>query len=194
MIEIINPNTIIGECLQTAFKLKDYRYLINTVQKEDFKATGEFRNKFNAYYRVRQRSEEWYQRYYELMESQKRNPLTFDQILAKLSFEGRVEASFSSKLLATIDPQKPIWDQYVLRNLRLPQKWKSDDSRSRIERIPDDIEAAKRIYEKIENWYEAFLASTEGYESIMQFDELLPDYSDISNVKKVDLMLWGKRL
>ena len=27
---------------------------------------------------------------------------------------GNVEASFSSKMIATIDPEKPIWDQYVL--------------------------------------------------------------------------------
>ena len=30
---------------------------------------------------------------------------------------GNIEASFSSKMIATIDSDKPIWDQYVLQNM-----------------------------------------------------------------------------
>ena len=32
---------------------------------------------------------------------------------------GNIEASFSSKMIATIDPNMPIWDRYVMQNLCL---------------------------------------------------------------------------
>lgn len=70
---IINPNTIIGECLETAWGLPQYMDIISKVKKNDFKASTDFRTSFNAYYRVRQRKSEWYDAYYEVMENQKHN-------------------------------------------------------------------------------------------------------------------------
>ena len=107
---IINPNTIIGECLETAWGLPQYMDIISKVKKNDFKASTDFRTSFNAYYRVRQRKSEWYDAYYEVMENQKHNPLSFEQLLRKLMTFGNIEVSFSSKLLATVDVDRPIWD------------------------------------------------------------------------------------
>ena len=107
---IINPNTIIGECLETAWGLPQYMDIISKVNKNAFKASADFRTSFNAYYRVRQRKSEWYDSYYELMENQKHYPLSFEQLLRKLMTFGNIETSFSSKLLATVDVDRPIWD------------------------------------------------------------------------------------
>ncbi len=191
MCEIINPDKIVGECLQTAFKIENYVYLIETARSDSFQADDAFRKQFNAYYRVRQRSKEWYDKYYKLMENQKKDKLTFGQIL-EIFFKdfNRVEASFTSKLLATIDTKQPIWDQYVLRNLRLDKEWASLNNKPAEQRI----EGAVQLYQKINKRYEQFLDSDEGRKSVERFNEVLPEFSEkISKQKKVDFMLWGKR-
>lgn len=96
---IINPNTIIGECLETAWGLPQYMDIISKVNKNDFKASADFRTSFNAYYRVRQRKSEWYDAYYELMENQKHYPLSFEQLLRKLMTFGNIETSFQVNFL-----------------------------------------------------------------------------------------------
>lgn len=58
--------------------------------------------------------------YYSLFVSAKKNDVTFEYIIRELyRLTGNVEASFSSKMLATIDASKPVWDKYVLQNLGL---------------------------------------------------------------------------
>ena len=186
---ILNPNTVIGDCLETAFGLPTYLELINEAKKAQF-TTADYRKKYNAYYRVRQRSTEWYDKYYELMENQRKNNLSFELILRQLLPFGALEVSFSSKLLSTIDTQKPIWDQYVLKSLSLYDEWMSYSQLTQEERL----QKAVRIYERIENWYNLFLNSQVGKECISRFDKELPQYSKaISNTKKIDFMLVSKR-
>lgn len=45
--------------------------------------------------------------------------MLFEEILRELYdlTNGRIEASFSSKMYATLYPEKPIWDQFVLKFL-----------------------------------------------------------------------------
>lgn len=57
--KIINPDTIIGESLETAWGLPQYVHLINVAGAANFQASDAFRKSFNAYYRVRQRKKEW---------------------------------------------------------------------------------------------------------------------------------------
>ena len=40
---------------------------------------------------------------------------------------GNIEASFSSKMLATINTDMPIWDCYVVQNLCLNMKGKTKE-------------------------------------------------------------------
>ena len=47
-------------------------------------------------------------------------------------------------MIATIDPDKPIWDQYVLQNLGLELKGKNPRER---------VENAILIYDRNETWY-----------------------------------------
>ena len=77
----------------------------------------EFQRTFNGFYIVR-RNEEWREKYYNLFEQKKMKDVTFEEILQELyDLTGNVEASFSSKMYATIYPDKPIWDRYVVQNL-----------------------------------------------------------------------------
>lgn len=64
----------------------------------------DFQRAFNGFYRVR-RSAAWQQKFYALMEREKRKPRGFEAVLRELHGKlERVEASFASKLAATVDP------------------------------------------------------------------------------------------
>jgi len=75
------------------------------------------RRRFNAYYGVR-RNAEWRSRFYARFEAAKSSPMSspalFEDVLVGLEADtGRVEASFASKLVATLRPESPIIDSVV---------------------------------------------------------------------------------
>ena len=82
-----------------------------------------FQRKYTGFYRLR-RNEEWRREYFRLMEGfQDRGNASFEEILLRLyKATGNIECSFSSKMLATIDPDMPIWDSKVLKALQLKLK------------------------------------------------------------------------
>lgn len=150
----------------------------------DVSSLEAFQQVFNAFYRVR-RNAEWRKCYYRLFERAKKDHLSFADVIADLYEKtGNVEASFSSKMIATIDPEKPIWDQYVLRNLGLELKGK--DSRERVDN-------AIKIYDQIVSWYRSYLATEDARKNITEFDKWLPSYRWIPAIKKIDYLLWSNR-
>ncbi len=147
-------------------------------------ASPAFQRAFNGYYRIR-RNEEWRKHFYTLFLRAWTEGLGFSQIITAIfRATGNVEASFSSKMLATIDPAKPIWDQYVLQNLGLELTGKTQEEK---------LKNAVLLYAAIEKWYSEYLTTDEARENIKAFDLLLPDYKWISDVKKIDCLLWSKR-
>ncbi len=129
------------------------------------------------------KKKEFYEAYYKLMEEGKNKNITFEDVLMSLFNEfGSVEASFSSKLISTLNVDYPIWDSYVLKNLNI--KVPSYGSKDRLAKT---VETYKYLCE----WYEEFLKSSEGIEIINKFDSLYP--CDISNTKKIDFLLWQMR-
>ncbi len=187
----INPNNVIGDCLENAFGLKTYMRIMQNASADDFSATPEFRKLFNGFYKVQRKTQKWYDRYYELMEEQRIKSRSFSEILVELnSINPSVEASFASKLIATINPDFPIWDQYVLRNLGFEREWEKYRSCSADARI----EKAVEIYEIIQSLYSEFELSAEGKACIAAIDSALPMYAEkLSNTKKIDFILWSKR-
>ncbi len=148
-------------------------------------SSAEFQRIFNGYYRIR-RNEDWRKKYYALFVKARSKKYFFDQIINELyTLTGNVEASFSSKMLATIDATKPIWAQYVLSNLGLQLIGKSQEEK---------LQNAIVLYRQIESWYESYLATDEAKKNIEEFNLLLPDYSWISDTKKIDCLLWSKRV
>ncbi len=147
-------------------------------------ASPSFQRAFNGYYRIR-RNEAWRNHYYALFLRARTEGFDFSQIITALfQATGNVEASFSSKMLATIDPEKPIWDQYVLQNLGLELTGKTQEEK---------LKNAISLYGAIEKWYLDYLTTDEARENLEAFDLLLPEYKWISDVKKIDCLLWSKR-
>ncbi len=143
-----------------------------------------FQRAFNGYYRIR-RNDEWRKHYFALFLRARTEDLDFSQIITALCLAtGNVEASFSSKMMATIDPAKPIWDQYVLQNLGLELTGKTQEEK---------LKNAILLYGAIEKWYLDYLTTAEAHENLHAFDLLLPEYKWISDVKKIDCLLWSKR-
>ena len=147
-------------------------------------SSPDFQRAFNGYYRIR-RNEKWRKCYYGLFEKARKDHYSFEQIITELfKLTGNIEASFSSKMLATIDATKPIWDQYVLQNLGLVLSGKTQEIK---------LKNAVSLYGQIEMWYKEYLATPEARDNIGEFNRLLPDYAWISATKKIDCLLWGKR-
>jgi hypothetical protein len=149
----------------------------------DVRSEASYRKRFNAYYKVR-RGRDWQDKFFELLERRKGRTSSFAEILDALHrATGRYEASFASKLLATIDPQMPVIDSIVLRNLdvRLPA-YGSDHRRSRI------IELHGRLRASLNG----FLATDVGRYLVKRFRAVYPD-ADVAEIKMLDLVLWQTR-
>ncbi len=118
---------------RVAAGLKKYQWLQAQRDTCDLRSDPEYRKRFNGFYRVR-RGQDWQDKFYDLLERKKGQTVPFAELLDSLHrTTGRFEASFASKLLATIDPNMPVIDSVVLRNLNL--RLPASSSRQRSARI-----------------------------------------------------------
>ena len=153
----------------------------------DVSTNREFRKKFNHFYRLRQRESEFYTVFYRKLEESKKGECpTFGELVDYFfnKFE-RIEASFSSKLIATVNPNLPVWDNEVLRNLGLRKPYYYETVDLRLKKI-------KKLYDVIRNWYVDYLKTDEATKQLKKFDNHFPN-SGITNTKKIDLILWQTR-
>lgn len=170
--------------LANSLGLDSYLNIMELAKKIDVSKDIDFQRTFNGFYRVR-RNEEWRKIYYDYFEIMKDKTPSFENIITYLYEKtGYVEPSFSSKMLATLDSSKPIWDRYVVENLELKLIGKTSE-----EKLANAIET----YHVIEQWYEEFLTTQKAEECIQAFDSALPDYRMIHPIKKVDTILWSIR-
>lgn len=184
---IIDAKYSLRKALTESLGLPEYEYIMKNIHKTDVSKDKDFQRKFNHFYRIR-RNQTWREKYYQILEKNKtrKEEVTFENLFCNIYvFTDMTEASFASKMLATLNPDKPIWDSRVLRFLGLKPTGKNDS---------DKQDSIIEIYGKIEDWYEEYLKTAEAKENIRTFDEMLPDYSWISNVKKIDYIIWGQNI
>ena len=149
--------------------LENYSYIINTCRCTNISFDEAFQRKFTYFYRVR-RNSTWRQAYYGLFEENKESEnITFESILRAI-FErtGRIEASFASKMLATLKPEMPIWDSIVLSKLGI-KPCQSMDKETRLRKTVE-------IYDSIVSWYERFNLSPEAQRFVDAFDSAFPEF------------------
>jgi hypothetical protein len=143
----------------------------------------EFQRRFNGFYRVR-RGLAWRSAYYALMQAAKDVDVEFPEALERLHrATGRVEASFASKLVATLDPSKPVVDSVVLSHfgLRLPHL-----------DAPDRQVKIVRIYKELSAAHAELAISSVGCKIRELFDQKDPN-TNLTPLKKMDLVLWQIR-
>ncbi len=166
-----------------AYGLGRYQWLQARVLKCDVITDREFQRRFTAFYRVR-RSFEWRAQFFVLMEKSKSSGGNFSEALRTIHLStGRIEASFASKLVATLDPSKPVIDRFVLGcfQLRLPS-WGSANRE----------EKTTGLYRQLCLKFDDFVKSHDGINIRNMFDEEYPDV-EITDTKKLDLVLWQIR-
>ncbi len=165
--------------------LEKYLWIQNEVNKRDVSLNKDFQKKFNAFYKITPfRDNEWQKVFYEIMQSSKGKEVSFNAVLTNLhSKVGRIEASFASKLVATLSPQKPVIDKIVFGNLGLKLPAASKKGRNLI-----IIEQYNCLIKEFSN----FLQTQNGVYLVQRFKEAYPE-AKITETKMLDLILWQTR-
>jgi hypothetical protein len=162
----------------------DIRTYLEIMQMAENPNNPEFQRKYDAFYRVR-RNQAWRNEYFNLMSVfRRRNNPTFGEILRCLQKRTQqVESSFSSKMLATLDANKPIWDSKVLTALNLKLTGNSSELK---------MLNAERLYDRICNWYDAFLQTENARRMIESFNNEFNGFNGLmSPTKIIDFILWA---
>lgn len=180
---VLSENDIDAAVERISVGLRKYQWLQHRVHRCDVRTDAEFQRRYFGFYRVR-RGSDWRAAYFALMEETKVGGADFAEVLGALRLAtGRLEASFASKLVATLAPEMPVIDRFVLENLGLRLPYPSQ--RNREEKIVSLYAEVRRRYQKI-------LRSVEGQLICTKVDARYPS-NGISDLKKVDLVLWQHR-
>ncbi len=192
----ITKDSVVNEVLERHYKLKEYSEIIKKTNELKNNKTiildDEFKKLLDGYYQIR-RKKSWRDKCYEIFQASAKatNTPTFKDILKKLYNEtNALEPSFASKILATIDPSQPIWDQHVIKNVGLDNDDDLKKANNTKLKIADRIDAADSVYNKIKDWY-----AKNGKKIIDVFNEMFPNppYNQINDTKKIDTVIWGIR-
>jgi len=163
--------------------LEKYLSLQDSLKKVDVSNNRDFQKRFNHFYRVR-RNNDWQSQFYKILQEHKNKEISFASALRKIHKNtGRFEASFASKLVATVHPDKPVIDKFVLENasLKLPYSSAKDRERKIIS-----------VYSDLETKFKDFLKTENGKYLVNQFQVKFPN-AKITKIKMVDLILWQTR-
>ena len=175
--------------------LNKYHYLQASLLICDVEKDLNFQTVFRDFYKMNlaRKSQEWYKMFFSTLQLEKHNSaISFCSVLEKVfewakKFEKtiRVESSFCSKLVATINPNLPVWDQKVLANLDLTS--------------PSDQDSEKRlrhcikVYSCLKTWSEKAIQEDCFEEWKKRFDGSFPQFQCFTDMKKLDLFLWQLR-
>lgn len=99
----------------------------------------------------------------------------------------RVETSFSSKLIATINPEMPVYDKWVKENLGFKEPYSGMASEKRKKRFI-------KIYSELQEKTLEITRLSDFGKLRMSFDQAFPQYECFTDIKKLDLFLWQARL
>ncbi len=177
----IDFNNAIKKQLIRSLELEKYKNLISSVYSIDISQDKEFQKAYDGFYNVR-RKEAWRKEYFLYFEELKsESSPTFGKIIKELNIRlNSVEPSFSSKMLATLNPKMPIWDSRVLNLLGLTYIWEKERT----------VGNAICVYNSICCWYDNYMKSDEARKNTEMFDRIFSEYKNISDLKKIDYLLW----
>lgn len=169
----------------TVSKLSTYDYLQNYLLLTNVTSDISYQTKFKGFYGAGPMPNDRWQQFFSILESEKWNKaIAFSQVLERVHTEyGSVEASFSSKIVATINPEMPVWDSKVLSNLNLDPPRQNMETERRMNRIVD-------LYAYIQQLSSEVIRSSEFENWRRRFDGTFPQFNHFTDVKKLDLFLW----
>lgn len=181
-----NIDAILGRI--TTSKLNAYALTQDRLRKVNVSTDLQYQRTYNGFYRVRLPFTKAYSTYYNLIEQHKNNNNpSLAHILNKLlTATQRVETSFGSKLLATVNPNVAPLDSVVLGhlNLRLPTRRGQTDSAR--------IQQCVNIHNQLVAEMNKLITKPEFKELKRMFEKNFPGYN-FTDVKILDLLLWQYR-
>ena len=182
----LNGEQALAAAIEEYYQLPKYQYIMDNIFRVDL--SGEeneiIRKYFNGYYNIR-RNNDWLNNYYKVFEKMKlrANVVTFEEILEEISQGDMLEPSYASKMLATLNPEKPILDSRVKSILQFNIQGNTRKERK---------ECIIKIYHCMEETYKSYLESAEGKMNIELFDRIIGyKYPLLSQMRKIDFMIWG---
>ena len=185
MIEILDLDKVKNSLLVLKEnRLRDvekYLIIMDGFHKCNVAHDLEYQKRYKGFYRVR-RNQEFCDVYFAYMEKHKNESILFEDILNHIFlYTNRIEPSFSSKMLATINPAMPVWDRYVLSQLSLSIPKYYQDNR---------LQACIKTYNELVAWYSKYEKTQNAKDVIAIFKQVFPQIK-ITDVKKIDLALWS---
>ena len=179
----------------SAHPVAQYLWLRENIQKADLAPSSEFRRRFIRFYQVRGLVGKHPDVLFNFLgDVRDRNPLPpFADAIAEFAErlhettkdkKLRAEASFTSKVLATLDPDLPVIDKSLLDHFGL-----------RIHRHKKDrmVEAA-RVYDELHINMRNHIQSRWWSEARRRFNERFPsEAARITDMKALDFLIWGDK-
>ena len=164
--------------------LSVYHWLQDNLHTRNVAIDQEYRKRYGHYYGMRFVSNEYRERYFQMMEDLKNIPgVSFREISQQLYLvDQKHEFSFISKLLHTIDPSCPIYDSRVARVLGITRYPKKDFQKV--------LKRDEGILDKLRNVYHQLETDSRLTELLIQIDQRTPD-KPMSIEKKLDFILWA---
>ncbi len=164
--------------------MKKYKQIMDSLHWTDVSKDRDFQRSFNDFFVMRSRKSQYYDMFYSFLEEKKYKGVSFEETLDFLKeAEGRLETSFSSKLIHVINPNRPIWDNNVAVqhfNMKLPGYDLDTTVRQR--------EIIKLYHEYCSRFYE-YIDSDEGQTVIKMFNKKYP-HTGFTDAKKIDFIMW----
>lgn len=193
MMIITPPNFIVDANVYD--KIDIYAQIMNKVQTVNVSVDQNFKDTFCQYYGLNGFTDLSFQNdFFDYMEKIKRNdPLpSYRDVMEQLWKQtGRVDYSFSSKLLHTLNPDSPILDRHVLRLLGFERK-DSGKPQSRINYYSDVYETVEAEYDQIANALKNG-RTRKICNALRALDSKYPQWSGLSTARRIDCLLFRLR-
>lgn len=165
--------------------IKKYQDLRHRLFTTDVATDQDFQKAFNGFFRMGRRTEAYYTDYYHYLQEHKNRGVDFADALTFIyQRHGRLEISFISKMVAIVDPTYPIWDSVVTKGhfgITAP-----------CVNVKNRLQKGVERYEQYCRCYDAYMKTADAKAKIAEFERMFPNV-EISNVKKVDFILWQER-
>lgn len=176
--------SILSDSDKLLIGMKKYKKIMDNLYWTDVSKDQDFQRVFNDFFVMRSRKSSYYEMFYSFLEQKKNKGTTFEETLSYLKeADGKMEISFSSKLIHVINPNRPIWDNNVAVqhfNMKLPAYNINSDIRQK--------EIIKVYHEYCSRFYE-YVDSEEGQTIIKMFNEKYP-HTGFTDAKKIDFIMW----
>jgi hypothetical protein len=180
---LVNIDSILDNL--KASKLNAYKLTQDQLYKVDVSTDPEYQKTYTKFYVLRLPNTEAYKGHFSVLEKFKhKQAIQFSAILDELKIAtGRIEASFSSKILATINPNVAPLDKLVLGhlNLSLPKPYEANR-----------LSKCASVHEQLVIKMGALVENGKFITIKKLFEKRYPMYN-FSNTKILDLLLWQYR-